>query len=68
VPKKAARRKSTVKRKARAARPRPAAGKQNAGLQSRVTCIECGRELWVSNWGASERSIYCCGRVMEKKA
>lgn len=54
-------------KKSAAKRPRVSAARRTTVTQSRVICIECGRELWISNLGAAERAIYCCGRVMTRK-
>ncbi len=62
--KKVARKKSAKK----PARKAAVKGTKNpATAKDRVVCYECGRELSVDKWGLTERAIYCCGRVMEKK-
>jgi hypothetical protein len=61
-------RKKPAKKKS-AVRPKTAHAKSHgkSASQDRVLCFECGRELVISNWGSTERSIYCCGKVMESK-
>ena len=34
----------------------------------RLACVPCGREVLVDCCGASERTIWCCGRPMKKKS
>ncbi len=54
-------------RKIATQRPRAAVARTSSAPRSRVICVECGRELWISDLGAAERVLYCCGRVMTRK-
>lgn len=53
------------KKSVRGRRTKKAAVRKTSRKQDRLFCPECGREVVVSSWGVSDRSIYCCGRVME---
>ena len=35
---------------------------------AKLTCVPCGRQVVVDSCGASETTIWCCGRPMKKKA
>ncbi len=48
-------------------RVKKTAARKRSRKQDRLVCTECGREMVVDNWGVSDRSVYCCGRVMECK-
>ncbi len=34
----------------------------------KLVCIPCGRQVAIDCCGVSERTIWCCGRPMAKKA
>ena len=34
----------------------------------KLLCIPCGRRVVIDACGASETTIWCCGRPMQKKA
>ena len=34
---------------------------------TKLVCALCAREVVVSNWGISSRSLWCCGKPMKKK-
>lgn len=32
----------------------------------KLVCVLCAREVVISNWGISSRSLWCCGKPMKK--
>jgi len=35
---------------------------------SKLVCVPCGREVVVDDWGASEKTIWCCGEPMKNSS
>jgi len=35
---------------------------------AKLMCIPCGRQVIIDAWGAATRTIWCCGRPMERKS
>ena len=33
----------------------------------KLVCIPCGREIIIDNWGASKKTLWCCGKPMGSK-
>jgi len=44
-----------------------AKAKAKAKKRSKLVCVPCGREVVISSWGSSQRTIWCCGKAMKGK-
>ncbi|MDD5108098.1 MAG: hypothetical protein PHC29_01105 [Candidatus Omnitrophica bacterium] len=41
--------------------------KVKAKKGAKLVCVPCGSEVIISNFGVSRKTLWCCGKAMQKK-